>query len=334
MPTPEAASMERALHDCLGRWAQDHADRYPGISVLEYDPDAYPEQRITSAKTTPSTRLADAVWAEIVPQLQERYRANLGLHEREVISALNSTAESVGASRPLVAAVKELLRAGRNVAILAAHADRLEDLGTFCGALAVAMGEGELIRRNGAIVNKVMTREALNGASISSLFELFANVYWVIPETESTAHWGIRPEAMRFVNSAALRAVVADMHDGIALTFAPSGSAMRRTVDSSGELVSLTIPPVASGTAKLLARFDAYVVTSFWEGRVAVDGLTRVGPAPVPQATRAERAAYEAGVADAAVRQLAALTEQLAGVPVGYQPVARQAAVLRDGGSA
>ena len=47
---------EGELHDALGRWAHDHADRFDDIDVLPYDRARRPEQRLGTAKTAPALR--------------------------------------------------------------------------------------------------------------------------------------------------------------------------------------------------------------------------------------------------------------------------------------
>src|SRR5262249_40368959 len=175
-------------------------------------------------------------------------------------------------------ALASYLEAGKNVAILVSHAGGFEDMGVFAGAVSVALEQPELIARSGVIVNKVMTRETYKGHPIRDLYRYFANVYWVIPDTESMARWGLDDDLARYVNVNATRALVSDMKQGVVLTFAPGGSAMREIRNDSGTLVSLEIPSMGSGTVNLISRFDAYLTGVVWKDAVALGPLTALPP--------------------------------------------------------
>jgi hypothetical protein len=200
--------------------------------------------------------------------------------------------------------------------VLTAHADQLHDIGALCAGFAVSFADRDLVARNGTILNKVMSRESFRGTPIEELFRPFGNVYWVIPATASADRWGLSPDVVAKINAAALRRVAEDMRAGLLLTFAPSGSAMRRVVDEQGRLQSLVIPDVAPGTANLICRFDAYLVAALWNGRVALGPVIEI-----PQATgraRAERAQRQRDVVIPALSQMATLVADLAEVSVTH----------------
>ena len=195
--------------------------------------------------------------------------------------------------------------------------------GALCAGFAVAFDDRELIRRNGTILNKVMSRESFRGTPIEELFRPFGNVYWVIPTTASADRWRLSPELVSKINAAALRRVAEDMRGGLLLTFAPSGSAMQRVVDGEGKLQSLVMPDVAPGTANLICRFDAYVVAALWNGRVALGPVTEItdqerGSSEKREA-RSERAQRHRAVVALALSQMATLVGDLAEVGVTYQ---------------
>jgi hypothetical protein len=299
---------ETVFHEALGRWAQEHARRYgDDITVLPYEPAHRPEQHIETFKTSaesaemPPTQLGDI--------LRAAYERILGIEASE---AMRTFSKGVGLE------IRELLLAGRNVAILTAHADKLHDIGTLCGGIAVCLGRSDLIQRNGTLLSKVMSRERFRGVAIAQLFSSFGNVYWVIPESDSAQRWGVTSQISRHVNSNAIGAVLRDMRNGIVLTFAPSGSAMRQQKGRSGSIRSLIIPRVGDGTAHLLSRFDAYVASAIWDGQIAIGPVV-----PLDRSSRnvsyARREHHSLVVAHA-MKELAQLTEDLAGVPVRYEP--------------
>jgi hypothetical protein len=175
----------------------------------------------------------------------------------------------------------------------------------------------ELIKRNGTILNKAMSREAFGGLPISELFGLFANVYWVIPETENAAHWGVSDELSAYVNANAMRTLLADMRRGMLLTIAPGGTAMRTITNASGLITGMEIPTVAPATANLIGRFDAYAIGVLFAGEIAVGHLTPLPRREVSNYTkrRIDQQRMVAGI----MEEMAAAVSSVAGVPVSYE---------------
>ena len=304
-PISPASPDEAALHHALGLWAAEHAARYPEVAVLPHEPASFPAQRLDVAKTEPTREIDGLPPEELKAALRERYERVIG---RDAVAAL----EGIQRLAPDVAA---LLRGGGSLAVLTAHVDGLHDIGMFCGGLAAALADAALIRRNGSILNKVMSRETFRGQPIASLFGLFGNVYWVIPETDSARRFGIPAELASSINRRAMQALLADLRSGgVSLTLAPSGSAMRARRDGAGTLEALEMPAIAAGTAHLIGRFDAYVTAVLWQGRIRIGPLERIAARQAKG--RAERAAAEAALADRVAAEIAAAVEELAGVPV------------------
>ena len=215
-PSPGSATSEVEFHLGLEAWAREHARRYPDMGVIDYDPARYPGQCIETSRS-------DAV----VDDGTGRRRCGM-IYERTMGAEGAATLAALGT--PAVE-IRRLLSAGKNVAVLTAHADQLHDIGALCAGFAVAFADRDLVARNGTILNKVMSRESFRGTPIEELFRPFGNVYWVIPATASADRWGLSPEVVARINGAALRRVAEDMRAGLLLTFAPGGSAMRRVVD-------------------------------------------------------------------------------------------------------
>jgi hypothetical protein len=294
---------ERELHEALGHWAHDHADRFDDIDVLGYDPGRRPEQRLATAKTVPEP-CGDP--GTTVGSLGEVYAAILG---DEAGRAHAAFAEGLGGE------LRAWLAAGRNVAVVTAHADRLHDIGTLYGAVAIALEESGLIGRNATILNKVMSREAFRGTPVARILARFGAIYWVIPDTANAERWGISPRVSSYINANAMRALLTDMRSGLVITLAPSGTAMRPQLGPSGDVQSLMIPRIGEGTAHLLSRFDAYVAGAVWEGRVTLGELTALSPRRGKSREAGERFAVEA-VASAMIE----VTQNATGLPVHYDP--------------
>jgi hypothetical protein len=199
------------------------------------------------------------------------------------------------------------------VAVLATHADGLDDVGIYSGGLALSLADGSLIRRNATILNKVMSREAYKGVPIADLFAAFATIYWVIPDSEQAARRGVGREVASYVNSKALRALVSDMRGGIAVTMAPTGTAMQVDTDGDGRVRAVRVPPLGDSTVGLICKFAAYVVAGLWQEQAAVGPLTYVPELGVG-AGRVER--QRRAVRDDVTQTMVELTESLAGVPV------------------
>jgi hypothetical protein len=298
-PSPGSATSEENFHLGLEAWAREHARRYPNMGVIDYDPERYPGQSIETSRS-------DAVVDEVAT-MRKIYERTMGAEGAATLAAIGVPALEV----------KRLLLAGKNVAVLTAHADQLHDIGALCAGFAVTFADRELVGRNGTILNKVMSRESFRGTPIEELFRPFGNVYWVIPATASADRWGLSPEVVAKVNAAALRRVAEDMRAGLLLTFAPGGSAMRRVVDDDGHLQSLVIPDVAPGTANLICRFDAYLVAALWNGRVALGPVIDI-PEQAKGQARADRSQRHRDVVVPALDQMATLVADLAEVSVSH----------------
>lgn len=301
----EPSELERELHESLAPWAAEHSQRYQDIATLPYDPRRFKSQQIRHGVTRTRFESADARISGLERLLSESFGSALGVNPARVREAL----------APVAGSLRSRLRSGQSVVLVTAHADALHDVGVFCGGLAITLRDASLIRRNGAILNKVMTRETFRGAPIEKLFALFGNVYWVIPETPSADRWGIPHAARSYVNTAAMRAVVKDMRRGIVLTIAPSGSVIHRSADSGED--SLEIPPVGASTASLVARFDAYLPAVMWGGDVLVGPVSPTKSTPLTDRSRRKR--LEESLMNSIMEDLAAMATDAAGTPVRYR---------------
>lgn len=298
--------VESELHDALQAWAEDHARRYSTMGVLDYDPIRFPAQRIvTSVSPRASAEHSDPGW------LRSTYLGSGGPVARETLAAFEEVRSASGRGRRSVAEqIAELVERGSSVAILCAHADGLDDVAGFAGALAVAMQGSAAETRNGLVLNKVMSRETFAGVPIVTLLRSFANIFWVIPDSDSAHRWGISLSALRYVNGLAIRSLLAAIREGAAITFAPAGSAMIPRRDRQGTLIALRFPPVGAATMKLLARFDFYVVAARFGAGVHVSEPRPVSAGPAGSArdglTEALHQLAEATALVAAVRVEAA----------------------------
>jgi hypothetical protein len=312
-PSSAPSASDAVLHRGLEAWAREHARRYADIGVIDYDPMRYPGQRIETSKSDAVVGVGRGSGRDQVTAMRDLYARTMGAEGAATLTALGTPAVEI----------KRLLSAGKNVAVLTAHADQLHYIGALCAGFAVALADRDLLARNGTILNKVMSRESFRGTPIEELFRPFGNVYWVIPATASADRWRLPPELVSRINAAALRRVAEDMRAGLLLTFAPSGSAMQRLVDEDGQLQSLVIPDVAPGTANLICRFDAYLVAALWNGRVALGPVIDVaGPERESRARgepRSERAQRHREIVAHALDQMATLVADLAEVSVAYR---------------
>jgi hypothetical protein len=305
MGKPEMDDLERELHLGLGKWALHHADRYAEVGLLPFDPARYPEQRITTGVT-----LANPVHGDRLGGLEALYLRNGGPTAAATLAAFRCAGgESGGIS--VAEEIRKLVEAGQSVAILTSHAERLDDVAAFAGSVALAMGRPALVSRNGAILNKVMSRETHQGQPIVRLISPFANSYWVIPDTESARRWMIPEAAVRYVNGRGLRALLGAIRAGAAVTLAPAGSAMLQHRDAANVLKKLTFPPVSRATANLLTRFDAFVLAARWGERVSVTPVMRI-----KHISRNTRDGGSVAVARKVMSLLGDRTAEVAEVPV------------------
>lgn len=281
-------ALEEELHHSFTAWAGDHAERIEGISDLGYDPKRYPAQRLVESKTEAGL-LSRWVPSWVFLRVLRRKLASV-LRSREKADRVIRTFHDVAPG------VAKLLDEGKSIALLAGHTDNLFDIAYALAGLQVSFGSTRHIRRTGIIVNKLMTREAFRGTPMVDTLKLLSNVYWVVPDTESTRRWGIPEEAARIVNANALEALEEDLKRGVLVGVIPTGTAARlEQVD--GEL-RVTMPHISPGTVRLLSRFDAFLPVAMWND--------------VPQA------APLCHDLNGAIEALAAATAELAGASVAY----------------
>jgi len=248
-------SPEAELHRSFTAWVADHAERIPGISDLGYDPRRFPAQRIAESKTDAGSL---SRW---VPSW-----LFLSVLERKLASVLRSREKAdrvVAEFREVAPEVAALLDEGRSVALLAGHSDNLFDVAYCLAGLQISFGTTRYLRRTGIIVNKLMTREAFRGTPMTDTLKLLCNVYWVIPDTNSTRSWGVPEEAARIVNAGALEALEGDIERGILVGVIPTGTGARQEVVDG--TLRLTMPPISPGTARLLGQFDAFLPVAMWD---------------------------------------------------------------------
>lgn len=248
-------SLEVELHSSFTAWAADHAKRIRGVSDVGYDPRRYPAQRIRESKTGAGA-LSRWVPSPIFLRVLERKLASV-LRSRENADRI------VGEFRDVAPDVARLLDERRSVALMAGHSDNLFDVAYCLAGLQISFGTTRYLRRTGIIVNKLMTREAFRGTPMTDTLKLLCNVYWVIPETQSTRAWGVPESAARTVNTGALQALQTDIASGVLIGVIPTGTAARQEV-VEGRL-RLTMPPISAGTARLLEQFDAFLPVAMWD---------------------------------------------------------------------
>lgn len=294
------AELEDELHVALGSWAADHVRRYPGLEALPYDPAKYPSQRLDVPVTRTDFEHETALADDLQEVLRIGYESALALDASRVEASLSS----------LVPQLVESLERRESIVVLAAHADLLHDVGVIAGGIALGLREPELIRRNGTILNKVMSRETFAGVPIAELFHMFGNIYWAIPETANRDRWKIPSAAVDYLNTSSMRALLADMRRGLVLTIAPTGSASRRVSEDGGP-ESLYVPPISDATANLISRFDGYASAVFWEGRLLTTGLTRI-----PKGGSGDRRQHYLSLADSIMAEMGELISEASGLPI------------------
>ena len=226
------ATDESAFQEGLARWAADHASRYPEIGVAEYAPDERPEQRIGTFKS-PARAHGDR-GTDVRPTMLRAFENALG---ERALSVVDDLRRVDGSSPAPIARIEQVLSSGRSVALLTAHAEGFEDIGTFSAALALASSDPEFAGRNGVILNKVMSRELFRGQPMVDRFALFSNVYWVVPDTANTRRWGLPDQVVQYVNGGAMKTLMGDLRRGVVVTYAPAGSVMTPEQDGGGHTV-------------------------------------------------------------------------------------------------
>lgn len=287
-----AETPEAGLHHSFTAWVADHAKRIAGISDLGYDPRRYPAQRIGESKTEAGA-LSRWVPSPIFLRVMERKLAS-------ILGSRDKSESVIGEFRGVAPEVARLLDEKQSVALLAGHSDNLFDVAYCLAGLQISFGTTRYIPRTGIIVNKLMTREAFRGTPMVDTLQLFCNVYWVIPDTESARVWGVPERAARIVNVGALEALRTDLARGVLVGIIPTGTAARQEIVDG--TLRLTMPPISAGTARLLEQFHAFLPVAMWDD--------------VP------RAASLCFDANDAIGAVASLTAELADASVVYHELA------------
>ncbi len=247
------------MHECFTPWVASHHDMDPRIADLGYAPEIYPSQKITVAKEENQEFPIEAENIFIMRWLNGGLTHALG-------SAALATAFVEGFKRDtsqgqLHTAIIKRLSEGQNIALMTPHTD-LNDVPLSLAGVALAIGDKNCFKHYGAIVNKLISRQAVESLPVSDRIRAFSSIYWVIPDTESTAKWGINEEIVDAVGKPAMRALREDRKTGGKLiAVAPTGTRAIET-ESNG----LQLPPISKASFNLLSKFDAVLPVSIDAG--------------------------------------------------------------------
>ena len=255
--TPEAS-----LHRALDGWVANHVQRHSGsISELPYDPQRYPFQRLDVHKTEAAEEVASLPGKQGYEILINLLGSSIGgQHNAEHF--IGQFRQERG-GRTLSHQLNALLAAGQNIALLTPHTE-LDDVAKTMLAATIALNRLQQNNHNGIVVNKLMTRQAYHGIPVPQVLSQFSSLYWVIPDTGSTAKWDIDEEHKRAVNFGGLRALFDDLRHkkGMLVALAPTGTEIIRRQEGRLEL-----PKISDVSARVLGGFDAYLPVTIWRDK-------------------------------------------------------------------
>lgn len=263
--------LEREMHERFTPWVDSHHKSNPKITDLGYEPSRYESQKITVAKEENHQFPIEAENEHVLRWLNGSMAHALG-------SATVATAFTDGFKRdtdqgPLHTQILDKLRNGQNIALITPHIE-LNDVPLALAGVALAVGNKDYFKYYGAIVNKLMSRQAMESTPVSDQVRAFGSIYWVIPDTESTKKWGIRDEIIGAVNMPVFRILRDERKVGGKLVaIAPTGTRIIQT-----EHGALQLPEISKGSFNLLSKFDALLPVSIdaSTGKFAVGTLVKV----------------------------------------------------------
>lgn len=343
------------MHEDFSAWGADHAERYPKITLVDYDPVAHPEQRIDVAKTpaminrhfsdpsvigiwetlrkkvakekniaeekVPEDDLVREYRSTILEEFDSQYAELIGGWQKARVfiesfrTEIVDTEEQATASDVIVSRLEEK----ETVGIVMDHAEDLFDFAKILGGLSLAVARDHKYKYMGSFsgwVNKLMTREEYAGIYIPDLIAWGGSVRWTIPSTENAAKYVVNPEVAGAVNKAALKSFMEDSkRAGTVEVLVPSGSATKKRADDKGE-VFLSVPPIPDSSANLLSKFNVLIPCSTWAGRLTVGKMIEVAE-HVPRGKKDREAKQK--LAQMIRETLRAQTQELSNLPVVFE---------------
>jgi|GEM_PF-4491263 len=332
----ELLELEVSMHRSFEPWTLAHSSEDgSSISYLGYDPDRYPEQRITEYVTPAKlpelpfgleTRLPDSA---IMFGLREIVLAKtLGGRAvaRQIVKDFKETpAYPDQPNSPGVAnEVARLLDDGKNVAMIVAHKYR-PDVGIGLGAEAVAMGKTRYIYENNwQIINKLMTAQEYQGKSLTEKTRGVGRIAWVIPPGKSTSLYDVPRRAMIEVGRGSgevLEEALDDPRTGVNLAVAPTKAGMLPVKNEAGEVVGWRFPEIEGAAQTMLDPMDAALPFAFNKdvaGKVSWQVGNLITPPEMPGLSQSENSKL---YMDLVMLDLKTKMEELLGKPVEYNPL-------------
>jgi hypothetical protein len=247
-------SAEEELHQELSKLARKHIGGVLGLQLLPYKPETYPEQALgrTYRDVDPDTTL-DTV----------RLIAGMALGGEKTRRFEQLTAGFM--ARPdMLNNIRMDLADGRNIALITDHSS-LEGIAYAQAALISALGDKDLLHNNGIILSKLLTRlSVFGGQPATDILSKLGRSLFSVPRSKSIFRSGIDNDIATQTNEAMLLDLDAFLRPGGRIVaLAPSGSLDERRFHR-GQLQSLTLQRMSSGTAHTLAKFDRILPAALW----------------------------------------------------------------------
>jgi hypothetical protein len=246
------------LQAAYDSWLADMAAR-PGSALVpfEFNPREYPEQDIMVAKTEakdPYPSLPDAVYYPAMYRSVAKSVGYLGL--AKLINQINHHPSSPEDRTPLTKRLVQDRQAGKNTLVVTSHYN-FPEFGYFKAMRFLAKKDRRTARKNGALMNKLMTRQKYKGDTLVKRFTPLGPVLWSYPKSETAKRHGVPTKAMRLGNALFTKVLDIELKDGgFELDAALSGSEIKPVIDEAGKLTHNRIPDIDPASAKLLEGFD------------------------------------------------------------------------------
>lgn len=311
--SPETIRLEDIMSSRLMKWALDHQSDPSAkglISVVDFDPQTYPDQAIDQPVAKVSLREglpSEAIFNELDKSLRVAAPYNSPESIDELLQSFESSREERFA----------LLKQGKNIATIFGH-QNLSDIGIGTGAKAINTGSEEYIRKRCVTVySKTITLESFMGTRIVDHTTPYSNLVFVLPDNDKTRiTYGIPKEVSKNINQGGYRALFEFMKAGADVSLVLAGS----KISTEGQ-----IPEAQIGAASLLSRFDKYQRASMWQNeqgvwRFKVSPLLDVQKPDHHSLSKEERVAYSKDFADKVQRELALDLSELSGKEITYRP--------------
>jgi hypothetical protein len=273
------SDISRNLHQKYDNWLSDMAKRSDAELVpFDFDVAKHPEQDVNVSKieaVDPYFFLPDFIYYAALRRVMSRSMG--GVAVGKLLSELKSQPTSSENDELLIETLKDDQKLGKNTMFVTSHFS-FSELGYFKALRFYAKKDRPNSNRGGVLLNKLMTRQSLNGKKLVEMFVPFSNVYFSYPKSASAVKFNIPNEIMRMGNVLVTRDIIKDLKNGgLEMDVALTGKQIMAKRDEAGRVEKYIMPEIDSSSVGLVGRFDNIIGATLIRTPEGNDWMMKIG---------------------------------------------------------